>query len=223
MKLREVCRWVWPCILLIPLVSRAEPPQHPGLIGLLVIPSLFAADSSGQTTDTQLPVWSAPSQASKSLATVSNADVLESHEWTYEEPAAAVYDYRHDGQTSWYQIRMMPSGKTGWVESGTGRVFHPLSSLISESLPYLTSTWDGRTWRIAGNHDSTSKVEQRKPKTPVVVADSAILENKLWFLVVVLEESPCASAEAPAVLKAGWIPAHAEAGFLNIWFYSRGC
>ena len=100
---------------------------------------------------------------------------------------------------------------------------HDIPLLISESLPYLTGAWNGRVYRTAGNAGTVTQIKSREPEAPVAVAGSAMLDKKLWFMVVVLKESPCASAEAPTVLQAGWIPAHSKSGDLNIWFYSRGC
>jgi len=207
----------------IPLISYAGTPEIPELIGLLEIPSLYDTQLQDHTLETPLLIRSSPSRESKSLGSINRPDALESHEWSYEQPAAAVYGYRLSGQTSWYQVRMKPSGLPGWVSSIADTVFHPLSALISESLPYLTGAWNGRVYGTAGDQSTATKIKLRGPEAPVAVAGSAMLDNNLWFLIVVLKESPCASAEAPSVLQAGWIPAHSEAGNLNIWFYSRGC
>lgn len=201
----------------------ADTPKFPDLIGLLEIPSLYDTQLQDHTLEMPLRIRAFPSPESKSLGSVNRPDALESHEWSYEQPAAAVYGYQHDGQTSWYQVRMLPSGQTGWMSATTDTVFHPLSALISESLPYLTGAWNGQVYGTAGDQSTVTRIKLHGPEAPVAVAGSAMLKNKLWLLVVVLQESPCASADAPGVLQAGWIPAHSEAGDLNIWFYSRGC
>lgn len=207
----------------LPLVAAADAPGFPGLIGLLELPSLYDTSSTGHPPGTALTIRAAPSQDSEPTGRISHPHALESHEWSYEQPAAAVYGYRHDGQTSWYQLRLLPSGRMGWVNATRDSVFHPLSELISESLPYLTAAWNGLLYRRAGDPTTVTQLEPGGPEAPVAVARSAMHENRLWFLVVALKEGPCSSAEAPVVLQAGWIPAHAESGDLNIWFYSRGC
>jgi hypothetical protein len=39
----------------------------------------------------------------------------------------------------------------------------------------------------------------------------------------VMSHSICRSAEQPAVVGNGWMPAHSSTGEPTVWFFSRGC
>lgn len=215
--------WFFLSLLLLPLVVNAGVPSHPNLIGLLELPYTW----NERTLENQLLVpfglLSAPTAESPAIKVIKNLGHVETHEWSYEELAAAVYGYRHDGEQAWYQLRISPTGEPAWIRGNKQITFHPLSELVSESLSYMTATWDKRVFGTVGDPTTDTVLPDRGEEIPVAVAGSAMFDGKLWILAVVLKESVCSSSDAPSVLKSGWVPAHSTSGELNIWFYSRGC
>ena len=210
-------------LLLFPGATNARDPDHPGLIGLLEIP--YAWDDQTNENHLLAPVrlFSSPITDGTELRILHNLGDVETHEWSYELPAAAVYGYHYDGEQTWYQLRESPSGDLAWMSGDRQNRFHPLSKLVSESLAYLTATWDKRIFATVGDATTSTVVVSRGEEISIAVASSAMFEGKLWILVVVLKDSVCSSSDAPRVLGSGWIPAHSASGTLNIWFYSRGC
>jgi hypothetical protein len=87
---------------------------------------------------------------------------------------------------------------------------------------------DAAVWRF---HPVTDEAEQTRLADrawgPEVRAARAVefrqVGDRLWIEVEVLSHSICESTEEPTVTARGWIPAHAESGAANIWFFSRGC
>ena len=215
--------WLLASMLLLPFASDASNPAHPGLIGLLEIPYTWDEPSRGNKLAIPARLFSVANKESPGMGAMKVLSHVETHEWSYEELAAAVYEYHYDGELTWYRLRIASSGKPAWIAASKGMIFHPLSALVSESLSYLTSAWDKRLFSRASEPSTAAALKVTGDEIPIAVAETAILKGKLWILVVVLKESVCSSADAPAVLASGWIPAHARTGKMNIWFYSRGC
>lgn len=210
-------------LLMLPLVVGAERSDPVGLIGLLELPYTWEESAGKNRLHQTYKLHEAVALESSGLGSIDSLDHIETFEWSYEIPAAAIYDYQHDGEYSWYRVKLTQSGRLAWIKGGTQTTFHPLSALVSESLPYMTAAWDGRIFTAAGYPETAITLSPRSPETPIAVAGSTMVEGELWVLIVVLKDSACSSSDPPRVLESGWVPAHATNGKLNIWFYSRGC
>ena len=210
-------------LLLTSLQALGAPPMGQGFIGLLEIRPLHSVEGESTSTARKLVLRSAPNVTSEQVGLLSNASMLETFEWSYESPAAAVYGYHRDPEHSWYRLRQIQPPRDVWLMQSSAMTFHALSSLLSDSLSYFTTEWDGRLFRRAGVAGTASSLRNIHSETPIAVAAHTLVGTKDWFLVVVLDESPCESAAAPAVRAAGWVPAHSSTRRLNMWFYSRGC
>jgi hypothetical protein len=210
-------------LLLLPGAANARDPDHPGLIGLLEIPYNWDDQTNENHLLAPVRLFSSPITGGAAVRVIDTLGHVETHEWSYEQPAAAVYGYHYDGQRTWYQLRASPSGDPAWMRGDKKNTFHPLSELVTESLAYLTGTWDKRIFATVGDATTSTVVVSRGEEIPIAVAASSMFEGEPWILVVVLKESVCSSSDAPAVLSSGWIPAHSASGALNIWFYSCGC
>lgn len=197
-------------------------PVHPGLIGLLGLDNTSAPPEKYNKFPL-ISVRAAPQRSSEIIAELSEFSQVESHEWSYENPALAVFGYAHGGGGYWYKIRLTHPERYGWINARTIFKFHPISSLLTHSLSYLTGTWDRVVY--ADPHSSTSgtTLAVTDQQIPVEVASSANIDGALWLLVVVLAESPCVSERTPAVIGSGWVPVANPKGQLNAWFFSRGC
>ena len=196
---------------------------YPGLIGLVEIPTLFDASVTGGSVSTPIALRERPSFEAPVIAWAGDANALEHYEWSYEAPAAAVYGYRHDGDIGWLRVNLVSGRTLAWLAAADVAAFHPLSEIMRDSLAYLTKAWDGRVHARAGDPKSASSLGVRGNEVPIAVAASARVRDEVWYLVTVLGESPCSSADAPSVVGAGWVPEHAASGDLNLWFFSRGC
>lgn len=138
-------------------------------------------------------------------------------------PGFAVFEYLHDGNQPWYRIRMVGTDTYGWLTEHPEFEFHGITSLVTNSLSYLTSAWDKRVYSDPRKLESASILDVAGEEIPIEVASSANIDGNLWLLVVVLSESQCSSAYPAAVVGSGWVPVASSSGKLNTWFYSRGC
>ena len=211
------------CLMSASFSTLARLPDHPGLIGLLEIP--YQWDQGGESNRLLTPVVVYPDaeiMASEGRS-LHSLDDLDSFEWSYEAPAAGVYGYRYDGKQSWYQVRLEATGQSGWIVASKQLQFHPLSELLLHSLAYLTGSWDKRVFSDLVDPATAKLLDVSGDQIPIEVAVTAMFEDQLWVLVVVLQQSQCSSAAPPAVIDAGWLPVHSPEGEVNAWYYSRGC
>ena len=207
-------------LVCVPVLAFSDMPRSPGFIGILENQN---RDSDYETIRPSVEVRALPSSESEIIFQLDNLDATEAYEWDYEQRGLAVYAYEHDGTDSWYRVRIKVNARFGWVKGHKDLRFHGLSELVTNSLSYLTSEWDRRVFSDPVMSKSALKLAARGSEVPISVASTAMVEGKLWILVVVLQESPCSSSDAPPVLAAGWVPALSDRGQLNVWFYSRGC
>ncbi|MBL4620864.1 MAG: hypothetical protein JKY89_00545 [Immundisolibacteraceae bacterium] len=216
--------WLWLlAVLVLPMSAGASPPSQSGLIGLLEVPHQWDQSSEDYRVDSSLAVYADANINSADQRVIHNLSDLETFEWSYEAPAAAVFGYHHDGEQAWYQLGLESTGARGWVVASKQLNFHPLSELVSESLAYLTGSWDKRVFSDVADPATAKLLDVTGDEIPIEVAGTAMFEGQLWVLVVVMKQSQCWSSAAPQVLDVGWLPAHSASGQLNIWYYSRGC
>ena len=211
------------CLMSVSFSTLARLPDHPGLIGLLEIPHQWELDGESNRLLTPLVIYPDTEIVSSEGRSLQSLDELDSFEWSYEAPAAAVYGYHYDGKQSWYQVRLEVTGQSGWVVASKQLQFHPLSELLLHSLAYLTGSWDKQVFSDLADPATARVLDVSGDQIPMEVASTAMFEGQLWILVVVLQQSQCSSSAAPAVLASGWLPVHSAEGEVNAWYYSRGC
>jgi hypothetical protein len=186
------------------------------LVGLVEIPSLLGG-SEPPRSSSLVSLRAEPSSTAVVICTARGAADLETREHGYEELSAVVYEVRD----RWYGIRCPSSPQLVWLSPADAGTFRPLEELVQHGLAYLTADWDRRLYRKPGSTSHVVRLDEQQPD--VTVADSTVVNGKLWFLVVVFGRGRCTIDEPAAVLDAGWIPAHAASGNVAAWFYSRGC
>ena len=197
-------------------------PEIPGIIGIIE----YSLGHNGQTlveSKTTLSVKREPDAASRTIAELSRFDEAAAYEWSYEDLGLAAFGYLFEENTTWYKVYVTEQKRFGWIRKSPELTFHPLSGLLSHSLTYLTGRWNKALYADPSLPQSKRVLAITSEETPIAVASTAMIENKLWVLVVVLQQSPCSSTEAPSVLASGWVPALANNGLPNMWFYARGC
>ena len=197
-------------------------PKHPGFIGILGHDGSNTAPEQA-AFQPAIPLRTAPNIDSPIIGELEDISSAEAYEWSYEDPGLAVYSYVHDGATTWYKIYASELDQFAWIGARADLTFHGLSGLVTNSLSYMTNEWNKFVYSDPTSLETASELNAHGDEVPIEVASTAIVAGKLWVLVVVLKESPCASAEVPRVLGSGWVPAVSENSQLNIWFYSRGC
>ncbi len=187
-----------------------------------VFPQVFPNPDSPPREMGPVTLRSGPSSQAEEVAVLETPDQVESLEHSYEESSAVVYGYQRAEGQSWYGIRTA-SGQFGWLPQEEVGRFRPLAELFDDSLAYLTEDWDGRLFRVAGGGETGEAVRTTAGHTPIAIASSEMVGTEIYFLVVVLAESPCESMGPREVVAAGWVPAYSAADDLNLWYYSRGC
>jgi hypothetical protein len=187
------------------------------LVGLVEVPALLGVLEPAAPKAVSLRAE--PSSTAVVICTARGAADLETREHGYEELSAVVYEVRD----RWYGIRCpsSPSQQLVWLSPADAGTFRPLEELVQHGLAYLTADWDRRLYQKPGATSHVVRLDAQQPD--VTVADSTVVNGKLWFLVVVFGKGRCTIDEPAAVLDAGWIPAHAASGNVAAWFYSRGC
>jgi hypothetical protein len=201
----------------------AAVPGESGLLGILELKTIAVSPAGEPKLDAPIDLRSEPKATSSTIDATGNLSDLAHYEWSYEQPGFAFYGHVYDGEKAWYELEIRRNRQRGWVQQREDLHVHWLSTLIDESLPYLTSAWDKKLFSDPTDQNSVSELGVSGEEIPIMVAGTEMVDGDLWFLVVVLRESQCASASAPSVLRSGWVPAHTNSGLLNIWFYSRGC
>jgi hypothetical protein len=210
-------------IVLASIIVRTQPPNGGGpgpVLGIVEIPEMFFVDpNTGQYAPrSALTLYVRPDSQSKVLAQISSPASVDDAEYDYEAAGALVYGR----ERGYFLIRT--SRGAGWLSPNNAGAFHPLETLIGQSLTYLTDAWDGTVSASPGSTART-RVAQRRPNgnEDVRVNRSQTVDGKLWVEIEVMSHSLCES-DKPSTIKArGWIRAHDEIGAPTVWFASRGC
>jgi hypothetical protein len=190
----------------------------PRIIGLVEIPSVLGA-LDAPVRRAAVMLRTEPLDTAPAACVVRGADDLETRAHGYEEVSAVVYD----SKAGWYGLRCRGGERLAWLAVSDAGTFRPLEELVRHGLAYLTAEWDRalyqRPHRTAARH--TMHVDEQEPD--IAVADTAVVNDELWLLVVVFGKGRCTADEPGPVLDAGWTLAHAPSGESTAWFYSRGC
>jgi hypothetical protein len=210
-------------LVLASVVMYAQPPNGGGpgpVLGIVEIPEMFFVDpDSGQYVPrAALTLYTRPDSESKVLAQISLPAAIDSAEYGYEQAGALVYGR----QRGYFLIRT--SRGVGWLPPHNAGSFHPLETLITRDLTYLTDAWDGFVSPSPGGAART-RVPQRQlyGSEDMRVKRLQTLEGKLWAEIEVISHSFCESDKPPTIKGHGWITVHDEIGAPTVWFSSRGC
>lgn len=205
-----------------PSDARSLIPEKQNFVGVLV-PVLLEIGRESDPVEPLITLTAEPDSKASAIGRLESLESVEIVEWSYELIGLSIYGYTHDGDSAWYKIYIPDRDQFAWIKGRDGFRFRPLSELVSNSLSYLTGQWDRTLFPDPSSAEAVSLENAPASEVPIEIASTARIAGRLWLLVVVLKESPCASAEAPAVAAAGWVPALSANGHLNVWFYSRGC
>ena len=199
-------------LLLTVLIAGASP----RLAGLVEIPSVLGPQKSAPAAVT---LRTGPSAAAPAACVIRTAADLETREHGYEELSGVVYE----SKPGWYGLRCRGADGVAWLAASDAGTYRGLDELVKDGLAYLTNDWDRNLYQrphaTAPSH--RARVEADAPD--ITVADTAMVDDELWLLVVVYGPGRCTPDEPGPVLDAGWTPAHSTAGAVTAWFYSRGC
>lgn len=199
-------------LLLAVLIAGASP----RLAGLVEIPSVLDQQKSAPAAVTLRAV---PSPAAPAACVIRAAADLETREHGYEELSGVVYE----SKPGWYGLRCRGADGVAWLAASDAGTYRGMDELVTHGLAYLTVDWDRNLYQrphaTALSH--RARVEAAEPD--ITVADTAIVGDELWLLVVVYGPGRCTADEPGPVLDAGWTPAHSTTGAVTAWFYSRGC
>jgi hypothetical protein len=202
-----------------PAVAPAPPADTARTDSLLALAPLRPGDDTLWLAR-GLVVRTAPDPGAEAVATVSTLTALEHRELSYEEEAITV----RGEAPGWLRIALA-DGRRGWVARPSDLPIVPLDSVILNSLAYLTPAWDrqvrAKPRRNAAAVEVTGLVVGAED-VPIEVIGAHRNADGLWWHVRILRESPCETAETPAMVVEGWIPAYRDAMLTAEW-YSRGC
>ena len=189
------------------------------VLGIVEIPEMFSVDSQGgrYVPRAALTLYSRPDSDSKVAAVISSPEAIDEAEYEYETAGALVYGL----ERGYFLIRT--SRGVAWLSPHNAGPFHPLETLITGSLTYLTDAWDGFVSVSPGSSDRTRVPPHRRGRHHVRVKALRTVGGKLWVEVEVISHSFCESDTPPTVKALGWITAHDETGAPTVWFPSRGC
>jgi hypothetical protein len=202
-----------PLFVLAALVAAAAP----RLAGLVEIPSVLG-DPQG-SKHAVVTLRAAPSDTAPVACRVRAPDDLETREHGYEELSAVVYD----AKPGWYALRCRGVEGLVWLAAADSGTYRGMDELLRDGLAYLTETWDRRLFRKPGTTAASHRATVEDPQPDITLADTAMIDDDLWLLVVVHGPGRCTADEPGPVLDAGWTPAHNNDGAVTAWFYSRGC
>jgi hypothetical protein len=210
-------------VMLVSAITFAQAPIGGGpgpVAGIVEIPDLFFLDPSGggYAPRAALTLYTRPDPASKVATVISSPEAVDEAEYGYEEKGALVY-----GRERGYFLIRTARG-VAWLAPDNAGPFHPIETLMTRSLTYLTDAWDGFV-HASPRGDARARVLQRRPygDETVRVKNIRTLDGKLWVEIDVMSHSFCESDKQPAVKGSGWIAAHDESGAPTVWFSSRGC
>ena len=210
-------------VMLASLVLFAQEPNGGGpgpVLGIVEIPEMFAIDekTGAYPRSTALTLYTRPDSDSKIAAVIYSPEAVDDAEYGYEEKGALVY-----GRQGEYFLIRTARG-VAWLSPREAGRFHPIETLITRDLTYLTDAWDGFV-HAAPRSAKRIRVPQRRPYGPedVRVKELRTVDGRLWVEIEVISHSFCKSDKPVTVKASGWIPAHDEAGAPTVWFPSRGC
>lgn len=198
------------------------------IIGLVEIPALHRQVNEGGIDAPSEPVALRvqPVRDSGVAIVVRERRQLESREHGYEQVSAAVYErvYALTGDV-WYRLRYEAAGDAGdgWLEHADGMQYRETSVLVTGGLAYLTAEWDRRLWErpTAGAAFQSLDLPDIAPAVKVIDVFTPAGSEEPWYLLAVV--AGICTGEPIEVITTGWVPAYAESGASNVWFYSRGC
>ncbi len=209
-------------VLVGSVIAFAQAPNGGGpgsVVGIVEIPEMFFVDpqSGRYAPRAALTLYKRPDSGSKVAAVISSPEAIDDADDAYEEAGALVYGR----ERGYFLIRT--SRGVAWLSPHNAGPFHPLETLITGGLTYLTDAWDGLVSVSPSSTDRT-RVPQRRPGYENVrVSALRTVGGKLWVDVEVISHSFCESDKPPTVKARGWIAAHDETGAPTVWFPSRGC
>jgi hypothetical protein len=212
-------------IMLASVMASAQAPNGGGpgpVLGIAEIPEMFFIDpdKGGYSPRASLTLYTRPDSESRAVALIDWPQSIDEAEYAYEEAGALVYGR----ERGYYLIRT--SRGVGWLSPDQAGSFHPLETLITRKLTYLTDAWDGFLSASPGSANRT-RVMSRLPggneATDVRVTGLRTVNRKLWLKIEVISHSICESDEPPTIKGRGWIRAHDATGAPTVWFHSRGC
>lgn len=206
-------------LTLASVIASAQPPNGGGpspVLGIVEIPEMFFVDPQTGRLEPRaaLTLHTRPDSGSRVAAVIRSPEAIDTAEFAYEEPGALVYGRESD------HFLIRTSRGLGWLPPHKAGSFHPLETLITSGLTYLTGAWDGLVSPSPGSLERT-RVPPGGDDVRVKGLETA--KGKLWVEIEVLSHSFCASNEPPAIRAQGWIMAHDAAGAPTVWFHSRGC
>ena len=239
---------MWPFVFILALALQVDhrTPVNP-VVGMLEMRELFGEYPCDRFVPEPVDVHVGPSAASVRVGVIETtkhwyADDQSDCEWievglrsqatgevtglrfmeySYEEPGLVVVERRDD----WFRIGSDES--IGWIQSRDPSKFHSYQNLVQESLSYLTDAWPGGFWPSPGASDPIAVPTEWQAytanETMIVVLESAVVQNELWFRVRLDPDYGCGRVTAALPVVEGWVLAYSPTGSPQIWFHSRGC
>jgi hypothetical protein len=215
-------------VMLASVIAFAQEPNGGGpgpVLGIVEIPEIFVVDSDTGRYAPRAPLtlYTRPDSDSKVVALITSPQAIDEEEYAYEEAGALVYGR----ERGYFLIRT--SRGIGWISPDQAGSFHPLETLITRDLTYLTHAWDGFVSASPGSAHRTRVGPQRRrdenanANANVRVKGLRTVAGTLWVEIEVISHTFCESQEPPAIKARGWIKAHDETGAPTVWFPSRGC
>ena len=143
---------------------------------------------------------------------------LPTREFGYEDPGAIVLARNGDR----FKIRLQDGA--AWVAPMAGAQFHPMETLVTEHLSYLTDAWSGTVCAEPGQSGTCRKFDAGTGREPgVTVLGHRKIAGRLWFEIELPSRETCGEPVPDVPRTRGWVSAHDNNGDPAIWFYSRGC
>lgn len=197
-----------------------------GLIGFIEIPAVFGEidphgppGQSQPSTQANIPLWREPSKNSPVVKRISRPGAVVSHEFGYEEYAAAVYE--RFGEWTRVALTGDADSEFGWIAPEYSGAFHRLEA---HGLSYLTEHWDRRLYESPLGAPMPGLEQAALGSQPAIqVVEVSGSGRNAWLLVELLRESQCVSQGEREVVAQGWIKLHDPDDNPTAWFYPRGC
>jgi hypothetical protein len=208
------------------------------IIGLLTLPEVFGNEPCEKFSPVEISLYATPTHERlvgsirvarhwtlpECSGLLVNVDLqqpprvfeLPTREFAYEAPAAIVLEERG----RWFRLQL--GHDSAWLRASGRDEYLPLEKLLPAGLTYLTDASDGRLSASPGAAPSARR-ERFPAGSHVRVVAFQRDGGQLWVHVEVMSHSICESAEQPAVVGNGWMPAHSNTGEPTVWFFSRGC
>jgi hypothetical protein len=141
---------------------------------------------------------------------------LPTEEYEEEEPDAAIVLLQRD---RWFKVRVADGA--AWVHASDRDQYFSLQELLVKRPAYLTEAWDGTLAKAPGDRGRPAANPRRRRSIPIRFVESRDVRRALWLRIQVMSHTIYESDEPPRVVATGWVPAHAPAGKVVVWFYSR--